>query len=134
SPHYRTYGSECSVSPAGFVRDSTDAGAGQSRLAFGSSTRSIKKDSVQGSRGIYRSPVWSLSNPAKSGGRAMPILASEQPGLVSSSEAMRFFPVEVSTIQDGILEMDVYLDAGGDGSSYVLYCAEGVAFTSKLRE
>jgi len=83
---------------------------------------------------MYRSPVWSLSNPAKSGGRAMTILASEQPGLVISSEAMRFFPVEVSTIQDGILEMDVYLDAGGDGSSYVLYCAKGVAFTSKLRE
>lgn len=64
----------------------------------------------------------------------MTSVASDQSGLAISSEMMRFFPVEVSTIEDGILDMDVYLDSVGDGSSYVLYCAKGAAFTSKLRE
>lgn len=64
----------------------------------------------------------------------MTTVPSEHSGLVVSSEGMRFFPVEISTIEDGILDMDVYCDPLGDGSSYVLYCARGVAFTSKLRE
>lgn len=64
----------------------------------------------------------------------MTTIASDQSDLTIRSEAMRFFPVEVATIEDGILDMDVYLDALGDGSSYVLYCAKGAAFTSKLRE
>ncbi|HPD30006.1 MAG TPA: HD domain-containing phosphohydrolase [Phycisphaerae bacterium] len=64
----------------------------------------------------------------------MTTTAFDQSDLAVGSEAMRFFPVEVATIEDGTLEMDVYLDSAGDGSSYVLYCAKGAAFTSKLRE
>jgi HD-GYP domain-containing protein (c-di-GMP phosphodiesterase class II) len=64
----------------------------------------------------------------------MNTVASDQPGLVVSAKAMRFFPVEVATIDDGMLEMDVYLDSAGDGSQFVLYCAKGNALTYKLRE
>ncbi|MGQ9648900.1 MAG: HD domain-containing phosphohydrolase [Phycisphaerae bacterium] len=64
----------------------------------------------------------------------MTATASDQSALAVGGKAIRFFPVEVATIEDGTLEMDVYLDSAGDGSSYVLYCAKGTAFTSKLRE
>jgi HD-GYP domain-containing protein (c-di-GMP phosphodiesterase class II) len=68
------------------------------------------------------------------GDTLMTSTASDQSGLLVDSDAIRFFPVEIATIEDGILEMDVYLDSAGDGSSYILYCARGAAFTSKLRE
>lgn len=61
-------------------------------------------------------------------------IASDQSDLAVSHEAMRFFPVEVATIEDGILGMDVYLDSAGDASHYVLYCAKGSAFTGRFRE
>ncbi len=81
-----------------------------------------------------RSTPQRFSLAVASGAVPMSAVASDQSGRVVSAKAMRFFPVEVATIDDGLLEMDVYLDSAGDGSQFVLYCAKGSALTHKLRE